>query len=189
MGPLPDAAALPPSLSPALAVSLPLPLPRLYRTTHNNTGGDGGGCFRGETDTENVHEHKNRAFSGDTGSYRGQMFGAELIATVYRKEGEGGGEETPLRLFPPLHPRFLALLLVLIAVTRVESPYPSTRGSSRRGILFLLFFLPFSLEGRREVNAERREGKDGSLYFDSKQIRRTITGDIIEKKKNGSLTR
>lgn len=110
------------------------------------------------------------------------MFGAELIATVYRKEGEGGGEETPLRLFPPLHPRFLALLLVLIAVTRVESPYSSTRGSSRRGILFLLFFLPFSLEGRREVNAERREGK-GSLYFDSKQIRRTITGDVIEEKK------
>ena len=36
----------------------------------------GGGCFRGEADTENVHEHKNRAFSGDTGSYRGQMFGA-----------------------------------------------------------------------------------------------------------------
>lgn len=97
----------------------------------------------------------------------GKCLEPSLSQTVYRKEGGRGGEETPLRLFPPLHPRFLALLLVLIAVTRVESPYPSTRGSSRRGILFLLFFLPFSLEGRREVNAERREGKDGSLYFDS----------------------
>lgn len=61
-------------------------------------------AFAEKRTRENVHEHKNRAFSGDTGSYRGQMFGAELIATVYRKDREGGregrGDSSP-RLFPP----------------------------------------------------------------------------------------
>lgn len=64
----------------------------------------GGGCFCGGTDTENVHEHKNRAFSGDTGSYRGQMFGGALSARFIR---------TPLLyVFPPLLPTTATLFAV-----------------------------------------------------------------------------
>lgn len=133
-------------------------------------------AFAEKRTRENVHEHKNRAFSGDTGSYRGQMFGAELIATVYRKDRKGGREGTPLlasfHLVSPSSPP--RLLLVLIAVTRKLPPTPREE--------FLFFFFLFSVEGRREMNAERRERK-GIVVF-SNQIRRTISNDIIEKKEN-----
>lgn len=174
MGPLPDAAA-----SPSILVALsPRPSPsRRVEQSHNNTVAVMVvAAFAEKRTRENVHEHKNRAFSGDTGSYRGQMFGAELIATVYRKDRKGGREGTPLlasfHLVSPSSPP--RLLLVLIAVTRKLPPTPREE--------FLFFFFLFSVEGRREMNAERRERK-GIVVF-SNQIRRTISNDIIEKKEN-----
>lgn len=176
MGPLPDAAA-----SPSILVALsPRPSPsRRVEQSHNNTVAVMVvAAFAEKRTRENVHEHKNRAFSGDTGSYRGQMFGAELIATVYRKDRKGGREGTPL--LASFHLVSLSspprVLLVLIAVTRVESCLLLHKKSS-----FSFFFL-FSVEGRREMNAERRERK-GIVVF-SNQIRRTISNDIIEKKEN-----
>ena len=136
-------------------------------------------AFAEKRTRENVHEHKNRAFSGDTGSYRGQMFGAELIATVYRKDRKGGREGTPLlasfHLVSPSSPP--RLLLVLIAVTRVESCLLLHEKSS------FSFFSSFRSrdEGRWMLNEEK--GRE-SLYFRTKFDEQLVM-ILLKRKKIG----